>query len=84
MLRIYILKLKQKVLKLFKTICNSNNTFLIWTSLKKSLITQIKQFTINRENSILSSDYKSYFYKYINFRCESISNICPIKIDNNI
>ena len=45
----HILKLKQKMLKLFKTRHKSNNTFLIWTSLKKSLSTQIKQITINRE-----------------------------------
>ena len=77
----HILKLKQKVL--FKTIHKSNNTFLIWTSLKKALSTQIKQLTINRENSVLSSDNKSYFYKYINSRCASKSNIGPIKSDNN-
>ena len=79
----HMLKLKQKVLKLFKTRHKSNNTFLIWTSLKKSLSTQLKQLTINSEDSVLSSENKLYFYKYIDSRCASISNIVPIKSDNN-
>ena len=36
---------------------------------------------MDREHTILLSNDKSHFYKYINSRCSSISSIGPIKSD---
>ena len=50
----HIFKLKQKVLKLLKTRYNSNNKYLVWTSLKQLLCTQIKG---------MSHDARFYMYR---------------------
>ena len=79
----YILRLKVKCLKYYKTRLDSHNNFINWKNIKKLLDYNIKKLTIDREKLILSSNDKSRFYNYINSRCSSFSTICPIKSDDN-
>ena len=79
----YILRLKVKCLKYYKTRLDSHNNFINWKNIKKLLDYNIKKLTIDREKLILSSNDKSRFYNYINSRCSSFSTIGPIKSDDN-
>ena len=79
----YILRLKVKCLKYYKTRLDSHNNFINWKNIKKLLDYNITKLTIDREKLILSSNDKSRFYNYINSRCSSFSTIGPIKSDDN-
>ena len=79
----YILRLKVKCLKYYKTRLDSHNNFINWKNIKKLLDYNIKKLTIDREKLMLSSNDKSRFYNYINSRCSSFSTIGPIKSDDN-
>ena len=79
----YILRLKVKCLKYYKTRLDSHNNFINWKNIKKLLDYNIKKLNIDREKLILSSNDKSRFYNYINSRCSSLSTVGPIKSDDN-